>query len=102
MKAMVAVGACALSKVFIIVGDLERWGECVCAMRISGKGVGGVGHVAAAAFDVGIGVGAAGAIDGAGGVVGIVIAVEVDVGGHANAVIAETRGGVNTEVGTAG
>jgi len=102
MKATVMVGARALNEVFVIVGDLEQWGECVCAMRVSGKGVGGAGHVAAAAFDVGVSVGAAGAIDGAGGIVGIAVAVEVDVGGRADAVIAETRGGVDTEVGTAG
>jgi len=71
-------------------------------MRVSGKGVSGAGHVAAAAFDVGVGVGAAGAIDGAGGVVGIAVAVEVDVGGRADAVVAEMQGGVDTEVGTAG
>jgi len=102
VKAAVAVRAHALSEVFVIVGDLERRGECICAMRVSGKGVGGAGHVAAAAFDVGVGVGAAGAIDGAGGVVGIAVAVEVDVGGCADAVVAETRGGVDAEVGTAG
>jgi len=102
MKATVVVGACALSEVFVIVGDLERWGECVCAMRVRGKSVGGAEHVAAAAFDVGVSVGAAGAIDGAGGVVRIAIAVEVDVGGRADAVVAETWGGVDAEVGPTG
>jgi len=101
MKAVVMVRAHALSEVFIIGGDLKRWGECVCAICISGKGVGSAGHVAAAAFDVSVGVGAVGAIDSAGGIVGIAIAVEVDVGGHANAVIAEMQGGVDAEVRTA-
>jgi len=55
-------------------------------VSVAGDGVGGI----------------EGAVNGAGSVVGIAIAVEVDVGGHANAVIAETWGGVDTEVGTAG
>ena len=41
--ATVTVGAHALSKVFVIVGDLKRWGECVCAKCIREKGVSGAG-----------------------------------------------------------
>ena len=48
MKATVTVGARMLSKVFVIIGDLKRWGECICAKRIREKGVSGAGHVAAA------------------------------------------------------
>ena len=38
-----------LSEVIVIVRGPERQDECVCVMRISGEGVGGVGHVVAAA-----------------------------------------------------
>jgi len=51
-KAAVAAKAGALSEVIVIVGGREREDECVCAMRVSGEGVGGAGHVAAAAADV--------------------------------------------------
>jgi len=63
VKAAVVVRAHALSEVFIIISDLEQRGECVCAMCVSGKGVSSTGHVAAAAFDVSIGIGAV-AVDG--------------------------------------
>ena len=38
----------------------------------------------------------------AGGVVGNAVAIEVAVGGHASAIVAEMWGGVDAKVGTAG
>jgi len=58
--------------------------------------------VVAIVFDVGIGVGAVGVVSDAGSVVGNAVAIEVAVGGCAGAIVAETRGGVDTKVGTAG
>jgi len=47
-KVVVTANAGMLSEVFVIAGGLEGWGECVCAVRVSGRGVGGAGCVAAA------------------------------------------------------
>ena len=40
--------ACALSEVIIIIRGLKQEHECVCAVRISGEGVSGTGHIVAA------------------------------------------------------
>ena len=40
--------ACTLSKVIVVIGGLKQEHECICAVRVSGEGVGGTGHVVAA------------------------------------------------------
>ena len=47
-KVAVAVKTGMLSKVIVIVGGRERQDKCVCAMCVSGEGVGSAGHVVAA------------------------------------------------------
>jgi len=37
-----------LSEVIVVIGGLKREHECVCAVHISGEGVGGAGHIVAA------------------------------------------------------
>ena len=58
--------------------------------------------VAAIVFDVGVSIGAVGIVSDAGSVVGIAVAIKVTVSGCAGAIIAETWGGIDTKVGTAG
>ena len=47
-EVVVTARARALSEVFVIIRGFEGENESICAMRVSGKGVGGAGHVAAA------------------------------------------------------
>jgi len=45
---VVAARVCALSEVIVVIGGLEQEHKCICAVRVSGEGVSGAGHVVAA------------------------------------------------------
>ena len=47
-KVAVTVNAGMLSEVFVIASGLKGWGECICAVRVSGRGVSGTGCIATA------------------------------------------------------